>query len=76
MFSENSWTHPVCLCSLVLHDGPGPPVITVSHFEGCDKLDGAEVFGPLSDDPCDLLGRPQINLRTQTQLFLTHTAMG
>lgn len=36
---------------LVLHDGPALAVVAVSHFEGGDKLDRAEVFGALGDDP-------------------------
>lgn len=67
MLSGHSWTDLVCLCGLVLHDGPGLSIITVSHFEGCDKLDGAKVFGPLCDDPCDLFGRLQVHLTTQKQ---------
>lgn len=58
-----AWKDLVCLCGLVLHNGPGLSIITVSHFEGCDKLDGAKVFGPLCDDSCDLFGRLQVHLQ-------------
>lgn len=46
----------------------------MSQFEGRDKLDGAKVFGPLCDDPCDLLGRPEVHLWTQKPLDFTNTA--
>lgn len=73
---SGSWTDLVCLCGLVHHDGPGLSIITVSHFEGHDKLDGAKVFGPLCDDSCDLLGRQQVHLRTQKQLHFTKASLG
>lgn len=57
----------VCPGGLVLHDGPGPSIVAVSHFERGDKLDGAEVFGALRDDPRDLLGRLQVHLQNQNQ---------
>lgn len=53
--SGHSWTDLVCPCGLILHYGPGLSIIAMGHFKGCDKLNGAEVFGPLCDDSCDLL---------------------
>lgn len=58
-----AWEDLVCFCGLILHYGPGLSVIAMSHFEGCDKMDGAKVFGPLCDDSCDLLGRLQVHLQ-------------
>lgn len=55
----------VCLGFCVLDDGPGLAVLTVRHLEGADELHAAEVFGALSDDASDLLGRPQVHLRTE-----------
>lgn len=64
------WTDPVFIGGLVLYDGPGPPIVTVSHFEGCDELDGAEVFGSLCDDPWYLLRRCKVHLKTHKHVFL------
>lgn len=72
----SGWTDLVCLCGLILYDGPGLSIITVSNFEGCDKLDVAKVFGPLSDDSCDLLGRLQVHLKIQIQYHFTNAALG
>lgn len=49
----------------VLDDGPGSAVLAVRHLEGADELHAAEVFGTLSDDARDLLGRLQVHLRTE-----------
>ncbi len=75
LFYFHSWTDLVFPRGLVLHNGPGLSVIAVSHFEGCDKLDGAKVFGPLCDDSCDLLGSMQIHLRTQKQRCFINAAV-
>lgn len=54
----------VVLGALVLHCVPGLSVITVSQFEGRDKLDGAEILGSLCDDSGELFGRLQVHLST------------
>lgn len=73
-FQNTFMTDLVCPRGLVLHDGPELSVITVSYFEGGNKLDRSEVFGALSDDPCYLLWRPQIHLqiRTTTRFYKLH----
>lgn len=62
------WTESANLVhpgGLVLHDGPGLSIVTVSHFKSWDKLDGPKVFGALRDDPWNLLWRLQIHLKNQ-----------
>lgn len=62
------WTESANLVrpgGLVLHDGPGLSIVTVSHFKSWDKLDGPKVFGALRDDPWNLLWWLQIHLKNQ-----------